>query len=485
MTSTIKNLEAQKNELEKFVQNLERQLSQQNALNLQKDLIKVEDQLKSLSNEIKKLENKQKQVNSSDLNLNKILKNEPNNETFIEWKKNNQKELSEISNGINELKSREEKQRDIYKNLQQEINTKGVEDQISKLSNLSAELINVTKQLEELTEKHENLSQEYLELNPSIALKQEKAHNILQGLKDKGLISPNTQVKKIIKPRLSRFTSDILYLKDGGTDDSFVVKVFHSVDDFEKEKRDFEQVPKYANAVQELRLKCNCKLPIITKSRGGVILGQQYGFDKDTAVIVLEKAKGQTLGEYIDRIPQMSEDEIRNVWSKIGEQFGSLDYLMWQKDENILINEDNHSENFIYDEKKDDLYWIDTAGELGLKYIRNSDQLPLFLFLNNELRPGSKNLTTSLSYLKAGDLKQSPEDLRRLIDSYKKRLLARRSFVQAYYNKNNQPSIKEKYNGGSIERNIANRTILLINSKIAELSLPIEPLSIEKDFDIQ
>ena len=203
--------------------------------------------------------------------------------------------------------------------------------------------------------------------------KENLSKTIVQKLQEQGTISPEakTKTKEITR---SSFTDHIIFIKDKSTC-PLVAKVFKFSEDFVKENNQMKIEDAYIEVINELRVTCNYPLPIITRRQGDIVV-------ENVGVILMEKAKGKPLSEIFQTLESLDDHKIKEIFNNVGAQFGALDNLMYTNKNEVLFHSDGHLGNFVYDEKKNQLYWIDIAGLLLLKRASELPDLKLFQNLN-------------------------------------------------------------------------------------------------------
>jgi len=292
----------------------------------------------------------------------------------------------------------------------------------------------------------------------------EKSQSIVQGLKSQGLVPESAKVEKSIDPE-ALVASRIIFIKDRNTC-PIVAKVFGSVASFISEHKRITRAVSYAELINELRKNCGHKLPIIVGPRGGVVI-------EGVGVMLLEEAKGEPLNNYFTALSSMTDDRVKTLFSKIGEQFGNLDVIMLQNTGELLIHEDGHAKNTFFDEPNNQVYWIDVGGYHHLKMIKNSNGLEKLVFVQELLPPLGSNPSNNVKLVKT------------LHNSIRKRLHALQAFAQAYYDKNKQDGVKTYFNEKADYIKELKSLINRYNAKVKELNLTLDVLDFEKDYAIK
>lgn len=89
-----------------------------------------------------------------------------------------------------------------------------------------------------------------------------------------------------------------------------------------------------------------------------IILPDAYVEVEGEGVTIQMKAKGKPLAEY--DIYSMSHADIKRIFSSVGHQTGNLHRLSLKHFDGMLLKHpDSHGNNVFYDEKTDQVYWID------------------------------------------------------------------------------------------------------------------------------
>jgi len=249
-----------------------------------------------------------------------------------------------------------------------------------------------------------------------------KMNTVFHHLKNENLISQSACIKNILKPDWSASAEAVIFIED--STGAVVAKVFRKPQDFHKEYAGYTAGLWLEQLMHDLRCKCTHPIPIIVKLKAACML------QGDVGVFLLDEAQGKTLYYYIEQIPNTSEEEIKAVFSNIGEQFGSLDSLMLEKKKGILKHSDSFGANIVYDKANHIVYWIDTAGEGGLKFAQEENGLGYLIFLRE-----------IISLFIRMDINTTDEILNLV-----KALQALQAFSQAYYNRNSLDCVKVYHN---------------------------------------
>lgn len=255
-------------------------------------------------------------------------------------------------------------------------------------------------------------------------------NTVLQELKNRHLVSESATIKKTLKPDsgLPAFSANagyVMFIKNAN--ETVVAKVFKDIGGYHGELKGYNNSIPHQETVNEFRQNSNIAIPIIIQLKKAVVFRNPNGGD-DIGVFLLEKARGKSLDDYIKHINGMTDDEIKTVFSNTGEQFGSLDSLMFAKGNTTLQHSDSFGSNIFYDGKTNQVYWIDIAGKGGLASIRKANGLEDLIFLNN-------------LYIKTCNEIEFNEGKGAL-----KLIKAIHYFVQGYYNKNKIESAKKYHN---------------------------------------
>ena len=161
------------------------------------------------------------------------------------------------------------------------------------IKGLQQQLKQHSTQIEEIDVKLNKISNDLKSFKDELTLLQ-KSESVVEGLKKEGFIPESSSVEKVIDPKTWR-TNAIIFIKDENSC-PVVAKVFKSVKSFVEEHKAVTQGVSYAELVNELRKNCGLPLPIIVAPRGGVVI-------EGVGVLLLEKAKGKSLAEYINDMP--------------------------------------------------------------------------------------------------------------------------------------------------------------------------------------
>jgi len=301
----------------------------------------------------------------------------------------------------------------------------------------------------------------------------EKAEALVQGLKREGFVSASARIEKIKSEDI--LSGNVIFIKDRNSC-PLVAKVFHTATDFVREHKYITRGVSYAELVNELRKTCDYPLPIIVGPKGGL-------FIEGVGVILLEKAEGKSINDYISMVPSMPEEQIKALFSKMGEQFGALDALMLKNVGKLLMHTDSHGDNFFYDAVNNQVYWIDNAGTCGLQMLKIDDGLK-HLFFTNPSAKFTLSLEEIITKYSLID-KNSAEKVEEYYRLLKKRLISLKSFSQGYYRKNSQASVRINYNEKNREISYLKPLIEELNEKIKLLNLNLETLDFNRDYAIK
>jgi hypothetical protein len=190
-------------------------------------------------------------------------------------------------------------------------------------------------------------------LRESVNYDEFSAH-VIADLQTKNLIALGLPKKvKIIFPN-AKYAEKVIFITDS-LQQKITVKVFKNLDEFEDENDLLVMNEKLVQEAIELNKHCNLKIPLIMAYKGCAVI-------KDKGVIYLSKAKGKTLEEIVNSLEKIEDHEIIDFFMNIGEQTGNIEVLFYKNKKQVLINQDNHLANIIYDSKGHQLWWIDTDG---------------------------------------------------------------------------------------------------------------------------
>ena len=249
---------------------------------------------------------------------------------------------------------------------------------------------------------------------------------IIKKLQELGLISSPRKVQTIL-PKDSQHTDRIIFIKDSKSC-KLVAKIFKEISQYKDENEKLPSEDMYLKAVNELRIKCGMKLPLIIEYKGSTVEGGQ-------GIILVTRAKGKSLEEISNKINEIDDGRIISIFKSIGNQLGRLDSLFYKNnDKKILIHPDTKLANFTYHEKEDQLYWIDTS---GLSFQERYPTLNSFSFVNNQLRNfiiygNKKDKWNSYIYVPFYFMNYPKIDAENFYISAKKHFLALRSLYEGY-----------------------------------------------------
>lgn len=349
-----------------------------------------------------------------------------------------------------------------------------------KIADLTNELNEIQNEMSSIEqEKEDILSSDRENIRDLNNLKKEfkseieriniRSERIFEQLKEQGIIPETSYIKKIIDPRTSS-AERIIFINNKNSC-PLVGKIFARVEDYLQEKRNLSEAVIYADLINEFRISCELPLPIIIALKGELLYNPtgRIGTNVGKGFLLMEKAKGKEFSYYRHLIPSMEEDKIKQLYTKIGEQFGKLDALMYEHKGEILIHTNIKDDNFFYNEPDNQVYWVDLGGipgrpyDKGIQLVQTVDGLSYW----------EKLFSLFPFYYK------SSEELNSITIeeavAFRKYLSAQNYFAQSYYKRNNNEVVKKKYNDRNAR--FIEKIISIVNRVLAESNLP--PLAIE------
>jgi hypothetical protein len=295
---------------------------------------------------------------------------------------------------------------------------------------------------------------------PAFSAEQEKT--IVDQLTENGLINNYGTEITFDSPGSESATGadQIIFIhvkNNNGLVDEFVAKVFKRFDDFEAEKNSLEQTSSLVEEINKLHnSKNHPPLPFISEYRGGIAveLKNETGVPKEKGVTLLTLAKGSPLSKIYNTLPEMPDESIINMFTNMGQQMAGLDAIFCKKTLKNggacqrFAHPDSNERNFLYDNKSNQLYWIDIATREDfeqLPLVRDLDfQHPIFEktgILQCSYNCGYQFMLDLLLPLTfSADESESLEDQSSPV---KKRLLAYKTFFQSYANQIGKSGLSE------------------------------------------
>lgn len=172
-----------------------------------------------------------------------------------------------------------------------------------------------------------------------------------------------------IKPQSGK-AEKIFFIKDG--DQEWAAKLFKDGSEFIKESR---LIDKHTEIIDELPKINRHKLPIpqLMKSLAAFFAG-------DKGVIFMEKARGETIADIFDRLPQLTNEEIVAIFKAIGSQYAHLQAIYANEKNMVLFSYDQNSGTLLFDTKEMKSYWID----LDLREDHDLDEMGLVNTIDKE-----------------------------------------------------------------------------------------------------
>ncbi|MDF2578211.1 MAG: hypothetical protein K0S74_1695 [Chlamydiales bacterium] len=136
-----------------------------------------------------------------------------------------------------------------------------------------------------------------------------------------------------------------------------------------------KSIEKFRDLVNEYRTKYHVKLPELVAYHGATKVKVKSG---TILVTVMSKAKGQSLAEIrkILREPTTSidlktrESQTIEMATEIGKQMGALSRVFFEERKTLLVHGDIGAQNYLYDPKEGQVYWIDLGGTKELPYVK-------------------------------------------------------------------------------------------------------------------
>lgn len=276
-----------------------------------------------------------------------------------------------------------------------------------------------------------SLSMVYGGENPLSQTAKSKGDKIIAKFRERGQgFSESSEVIRAFTPD-SVFAERIIFIR-GKNKCPLVAKIFKDENKYREEKDQLVREQKYVGIVNGLRKKCIQTLPILMEYKGS----SKVIYDDTNVkrgVVLLSKAAGETLESIVSKFNIYDDDKIIDMFRKIGEQLGQLDSLFALNKVGLLRHPDSHWGNFMYDDNKKQLYWIDTAG-LELR----SDILP---GLGHYRFPQNLREEIQKEFMIANDYDVSPDTFVTSVDKLHKLFLALKSLYKGYMNQARQNNL--------------------------------------------
>ncbi|MBX9977508.1 MAG: hypothetical protein K2X98_04615, partial [Alphaproteobacteria bacterium] len=206
---------------------------------------------------------------------------------------------------------------------------------------------------------------------------------VLKELQRQGLIKGTILKKKAIVPRNSTQASRLLFIKTrllNGEDISYVVKENIAFEDsYEEEKKLIEDktISSYQKVINNYSKTHGVKLPELISYHSATKV-QVKGHT--IRLTIMSKARGDTLADIEDALkiidtentPPFTEEQAITMGTAIGKQMGHLTRAFFERNRSILFHNDTGPQNFMYDPKKKQMYWIDLGGIDTTQYATNN-----------------------------------------------------------------------------------------------------------------
>ena len=175
-------------------------------------------------------------------------------------------------------------------------------------------------------------------------------------------------------------------------------------------------------------------------------------------IIIMSKARGKSLKKIFDDIETMDDKDIEKMCTKIGLQTGNITYLFYNKNEEKTIGHpDPFHFNYMYNRKKDQLYWIDLVGIHLSPYPSETNDATILSLANGlflSYKEGGSDINVVEQKL-LDNLENGQPDL--AIRSIQKRLLAFGKIYEAYMQANGLINHESIMNHIKIQKNIFGR----------------------------
>lgn len=240
---------------------------------------------------------------------------------------------------------------------------------------------------------------------------------IIKELQQQGILSKGEVLNKKIMAGGKR-AKEVILLTDPNKGD-LALKIFDDLKKYNSELSEFAESLKIVEKINKLNN---------SKTIPAIIMPIDFAEVINYGVIILPQAKGRTLEEIIANLKELDDNEVKNIFYNIGEQIGNLDALLIKQNNGyILIHPDSHADNFMYDNKQNKLYWIDTSN-IYLKKEAN-----VSLERNTFVAGIARGIFGALKkyYLDIID-KEPQQEIKAIINSIEKHLLALKNLFKGY-----------------------------------------------------
>lgn len=191
-----------------------------------------------------------------------------------------------------------------------------------------------------------------VENKPSLGFKNER---ILTYLQENNIIKGSIASKQA---KTINSNSDIIFVEsqEGNENFSYAIKIYsNNAGDFYSEKSliNSNLLINFSDIIEEYKTKNATKLPILIKYYAAI-----ENTNKNLGnLIVMEKAPGTALNDS-NSFPTSLKEAV-SIGEEIGTQMGHLTKAFFEKNRSILYHGDPAVQNYIYDFKNKQLYWID------------------------------------------------------------------------------------------------------------------------------
>ncbi|MDP1724125.1 MAG: hypothetical protein Q8L85_05425 [Alphaproteobacteria bacterium] len=145
--------------------------------------------------------------------------------------------------------------------------------------------------------------------------------------------------------------ADVILIQDGAV--GKVLKVFVNQSNLNDMQTDSDKA--FIHRLNQMAKDRQVVIPKIIVAEDAFIVSQNV-------IEIQEKAKGKLMKEVIRDMGNMTDQEIKEMLTAIGEQYGALDKILTENNRSLIRHNDDKSDNLFYDKATQRISWIDIEG---------------------------------------------------------------------------------------------------------------------------
>ncbi|MDP1974727.1 MAG: hypothetical protein Q8K37_02015, partial [Alphaproteobacteria bacterium] len=145
--------------------------------------------------------------------------------------------------------------------------------------------------------------------------------------------------------------ADVILIQDGAV--GKVLKVFANQSNLNDMQTDSDKT--FIHRLNQMAKDRQVVIPKIIVAEDAFIVSQNV-------IEIQEKAKGKLMKEVIRDMGNMTDQEVKEMLTAIGEQYGALDKILTENNRSLITHNDDKSDNLFYDKATQRISWIDIEG---------------------------------------------------------------------------------------------------------------------------